>query len=187
MLTKKEVRSKVRTLKSEHSREWVEEESVLICERAFQLLEGRAPSVIALFLSMPDEVQTGHLIELLWAQGKHEVIIPRVEDKTTMCFYTHLHDKPLQVSNFGILEPIDDPSEERIPEIMIVPGMAFDLRGGRVGYGRGYYDRFFRKHEEKITDRIALCHEFQIFNEVPMDEHDRRMTQLITEDRIITF
>lgn len=185
MLAKKEVRSKIKELKRSLTESQMNEKSTFICEKVFEMLKDREPSIISLFLSMPDEVRTDHLIHLLWTQGKHEVVVPRVEDKTTMCFYRHLPNKELKSSNYGILEPTDPPSAERIPQIMIVPGVAFDLNGGRVGYGRGYYDRFFAKHEEVITDRIAICYDLQILDEVPMDEFDQRMHSIVTEDRVI--
>lgn len=185
MLTKKEVRSEVKELKKSLSESQIKEKSTWICEKIFEMVKDREPSIISLFLSMPDEVRTGHLVDLLWAQGKHEVVVPRVEDKTTMCFYTHLPNKELKRSNYGILEPIDAPSAERIPQIMIVPGVAFDLEGGRVGYGRGYYDRFFAKHKDVITDRIAICYDLQILDKVPMDEYDQRMHSIVTEERVI--
>lgn len=187
VLSKKEVRLKIRELKSTLSEDQMDEWSWRIGERVFELLKDREPAIVSLFLSMPDEVRTGHLIDLLWKQGKHKVVVPRVEDKTTMCFYSHLPHKELHRSNYGILEPTDDPSLEQVPEIMIVPGVAFDLKGGRVGYGRGYYDRYFSKHQETITDKIAICYDLQILDEVPMDEYDQRMHRLITEKRSISF
>lgn len=186
-LAKKEVRARIKAVKSTLTELDMEEKSHVICEKLFQILKDREPSVVSLFLSMPDEVRTGHLIDLLWEQGKHEVIIPRVEDKTTMCFYTHLPSKPLSISKFGILEPMDDVCEERIPQIMIVPGVAFDLNGGRIGYGRGYYDRYFSKHQAVITDRIAIGYHLQVIDEVPMDRYDQRMTRLVTEQQDIIF
>lgn len=186
-LAKKEVRARIKMMKASLTSTEMEEKSQVICERVFQILKDKEPSIISLFLSMPDEVKTGHLIDLLWSQGKHEVVIPRVEDKTTMRFYTHLPSKPLAQSKFGILEPLDEISDERIPVIMIVPGVAFDLNGGRIGYGRGYYDRYFMKYSEVVTERIAIGYDLQVIDEVPMDQFDQRMTGLVTEERSIVF
>jgi len=67
-------------------------------------------------------------------------------------------------------------------DLMVVPGVAFDRNGYRLGYGKGYYDRFL---SEKQTFSIGLAYEFQILDKLPRGKHDRIMDAVATEDRII--
>ncbi len=79
---------------------------------------------------------------------------------------------------FGILEPAGE-EKDRIttPGFMLVPGLAFDKNGNRLGYGGGFYDKYLASHEEIIT--AALGYDFQIVEKVPSESHDRRMDYLI--------
>lgn len=90
--------------------------------------------------------------------------------------------KDLQLSNYGILEPEETAEEIMINhmDLAIVPGVAFDPKGGRVGYGGGFYDRFFSNLQVKIK-KIALAYEFQILDRVPIEEHDISIDAIITE------
>lgn len=67
--------------------------------------------------------------------------------------------------------------------MIIVPGLAFDKRGYRIGYGGGFYDKFLEKHNK--IKRISLCYNFQIIENVPNEEFDKRVDTIITEDEII--
>ena len=153
-----------------------------ICQRAFDEIKDKHATNVALFLSLPDEVDTTKLITLLSQQGKHTLLIPRVEDETTIRFYRLNLNNDLEVSHYGILEPTDDVSAELVPTIMIVPGVAFDRFGGRIGRGKGYYDRYFAKHKTTIQEKIAIGYQLQVFSDsIPMDLHDEPMDVLITE------
>ena len=79
---------------------------------------------------------------------------------------------------FGILEPAGE-EKDRIttPGFMLVPGLAFDKNGNRLGYGGGFYDKYLASHEEIIT--AALGYDFQIVEKVPSEPHDKKMDYLI--------
>jgi 5-formyltetrahydrofolate cyclo-ligase len=89
----------------------------------------------------------------------------------------------LKVSDYGVLEP-EDNSEEVFAKDMnlaIIPGLVFDLKGGRIGYGGGFYDRFFSNTNIDIT-KIALAYQFQILEELPLEDHDVSINNIITEN-----
>lgn len=181
MKTKTELRKEVKELKKALSTEHKAQFSRVICERVYEeLSELSEPTVISLYLSMPDEVKTDHLIHLLKEDNKHTIVIPRVETDTIIRFYELKNPEQYGSSDYGILEP-EGELTELIPTVMIVPGVAFDRKGGRVGRGRGYYDRYFAKHKAEIKRKIAIAYELQVFDEVPMDKYDYSMDQLITE------
>lgn len=181
-MDKKEIRSQIKSLKKRLSVQERERASEEICQRAFDEIKDKHATNVALFLSLPDEVDTTKLITLLSQQGKHTLLIPRVEDETTIRFYRLNLNNDLEVSHYGILEPTDDVSAELVPTIMIVPGVAFDRFGGRIGRGKGYYDRYFAKHKTTIQEKIAIGYQLQVFSDsIPMDLHDEPMDVLITE------
>ena len=68
-----------------------------------------------------------------------------------------------------------------VPEVMIVPGIAFDPQGGRVGRGKGFYDKYFSRYKTVTALKIAFVADFQIFRQVPMDTHDISMDEIITD------
>lgn len=187
-MEKKEVRRIIRERKKLITPEDRIEFSRKVSERAFQELSELPASKIALFLSMPDEVDTSHLIELLEQQGKHTLLVPRVEDDVTINFYRLGDTSKYDISGYGIKEPTEDTSKALVPDVMIVPGIAFDLFGGRVGRGRGYYDRYFERYSEVIRLKIAVAYQLQVMEErVPMDPYDQTMDVLITEESRYTF
>jgi len=88
---------------------------------------------------------------------------------------------------FGILEPcrngVDHQADEA--DLIVIPGVAFDQSGHRIGYGKGYYDRFLQ-HPGRTAGLVGLCHDFQLIEgNIPADRHDIRMELVVTEKRII--
>jgi 5-formyltetrahydrofolate cyclo-ligase len=84
---------------------------------------------------------------------------------------------------YGILEPVSiKKAEVSDIDLIIVPGIAFDINGGRCGFGKGYYDRLLCESKAK---KIGLCYDFQLVREIETDEHDIPMDMIITERRII--
>ena len=146
-----------------------------LAELSLPVLERLRPhltqaSVIMAYYSLPDEVCTHALIDELVAQGK-TVLLPRVVDGETMELrrYTGRHD--LREGAFHIMEPVGEPFTDyaRI-DVAMIPGIAFDAQGHRLGRGRGYYDRFLRTMGTVRT--IGVCFDFQKVPEVPVDAND---------------
>ncbi|MCA9210622.1 MAG: 5-formyltetrahydrofolate cyclo-ligase, partial [Planctomycetales bacterium] len=103
----------------------------------------------------------------------------------------HLEDmNELEKGMYGILEPSAaqrERPEKRIAveelDLIMVPGVAFDRQGGRTGHGKGYYDKLL-EHARSDTPLIALAFECQLFDEIPMQEHDIFMDKVVTEDAV---
>lgn len=139
--------------------------------------------VVFIYISFGNEVNTHKIIEKALSLGK-EVCVPKVVSRLKGMRALKINSlNNLQVSNYGILEP-DDNSEEVAIENMdlaIIPGLVFDLKGGRIGYGGGFYDRFFYNTNIDIR-KIALSYEFQILDNLPLEEHDITISDIITEN-----
>lgn len=138
-----------------------------------------AAHTILLYCSLPDEVQTHDLLDELVAQGK-TVLLPRVVSDTEMelCRYTGRDD--LMPGAFGIMEPVGMLfTDYAVIDVAVVPGMAFDRQGHRLGRGRGYYDRFLSR--VPFIYKIGVCFPYQLVDEVPADEDDVMMDCVVTQ------
>ena len=132
---------------------------------------------ILVYSALPDEVPTQALLDLLVKQGK-TVLLPRVISDTDMELrrYTGRHD--LQLGAYGILEPTGELfTVYDTIDVAIVPGMAFDAEGYRLGRGKGYYDRFLAR--VPYLYKIGLCFSWQMVDKVPHNKHDIVMDEVI--------
>ncbi|MDO4977466.1 MAG: 5-formyltetrahydrofolate cyclo-ligase [Eubacteriales bacterium] len=128
------------------------------------------------YISYRSEFPTHKLIEQLLADGKC-VAVPKVEGDIMKFYEIHSLDD-CAPGCMGILEPVDDQMESVEDGVVLLPGLAFDERGGRMGYGAGYYDKYLSIH--KKHRKIALAFDCQVIDEVPMEEHDLPMEYLLT-------
>lgn len=164
-----------------------------IKKQILQLDMYKNASNILSFISFGKEVNTKELIKSSLDCQKH-LYAPRVDNKS-MDFYKINNLEDLVTSKFGVSEPIPDDdnlfevSEDRVKEktIMIIPGLAFDNKGNRLGYGKGYYDQYLSREYAKDFIKIAVAYDFQIIDEVPTDEYDIPIDYIVTPSKIITI
>lgn len=119
-------------------------------------------------------------------KDEKRVALPRVEKTGTMEFYYINSRKDLSIGKFGILEPAGNQifsPEDTGSVIMIMPGVAFDEKCHRVGYGGGYYDRYLVQYPQIFT--IAVCHEIQLMKKIITEEYDVCPNVLVTEKRTL--
>lgn len=183
MLGKKEIRAEVKKRRREADEETLHEKSLQILERFRQLSAYKDASLLLAYVDAKREVETRLLMRCAWDDGK-KVAAPRVDGDGIMHFYYLRSLKDLEPGAFGIMEPRADCRICETEEgLLLMPGVAFDEQGHRVGYGGGYYDRYLEKHPHLI--HIALAFEFQIFPEVPSEKHDICPDLIVTENRIL--
>jgi len=163
------------------------ERSAQIRSRLALLEEFRSAGSVLLYASMADEVDTAPLIDGLLAAGKPvflPVCRPGRAEFDAVSIRSRADD--LVPGRYGILEPRIGliPSDTGDVEFALVPGLAFDRSGGRLGRGGGYYDRFLtRLHLSAL--RAALALDFQVYPAVPTADHDQRVDLIITERETI--
>ncbi|HHU71787.1 MAG TPA: 5-formyltetrahydrofolate cyclo-ligase [Clostridiales bacterium] len=153
----------------------------------------KSSSNILSFISFGKEVDTKELIKSSIDYQKN-IYAPRVAINS-MDFYKISNLENLVTSKFGVSEPKPDYNnlfilnEERLKEktIMIIPGLAFDSMGNRLGYGKGYYDEYLSREYAKDFTKIALAYDFQIVDEVPTDEYDLPVDYIVTPSKVITI
>ena len=114
------------------------------------------------------------------------IALPVVKSSTSMSFKPWFNNSPLYVSKFGILEP-EDIKDEIIPDLILVPLVAFDKGLNRIGYGRGYYDRNLRKIKKikKKAVSMGIAYSFQKCKSIPFNKHDFKLDYIFTEQGII--
>ena len=117
------------------------------------------------------------------SKKKFKIVLPVIKSKSSMCFTTWFWKEPLYINKFGILEP-KKINKEIVPDIIMVPLVAFDKSLNRIGYGKGYYDRFLKNTS---AFRLALAFDFQVLEKIPTGNHDVPMNGIITESRKIIF
>ncbi len=165
-----------------------DELSQLICQKFVSLPAYESSSTVMYYLDVRTEVRTRHYLPVA-LQSDKRIVVPYCVDGELELF--HLEDMhELDVGMYKILEP--KPELRTLPakrveveqlDLVMVPGVAFDRRGGRMGHGMGYYDKLL-EHARAETPLVALAFECQLFPEIPTAEHDIFMDQIITESAI---
>jgi 5-formyltetrahydrofolate cyclo-ligase len=157
--------------------------SQVICDAANALLAPRlAPGqVVTLYAAKGSEVDTLRLDELARALGL-VVAYPRVNGRARLLAFHAVAPEALAPSRFELREPSPDAPAVAVGEIaaFVVPGLAFDRSGGRIGWGRGHYDATLAVASPGAL-RIGLAYERQVIDEVAREPHDAALQFLITE------
>lgn len=190
MKTKKLFREEVACYRKMETKEEVENKSVEIAQKLFKLNQFKASQAVMCYMDFNNEVMTKHIIDYCFDLGKR-VILPLVDTvngiRRIVPYEVFNLQQDVMPGAFGILEPRKESARIFKPEeidLVIVPGVAFDLHRNRIGYGAGFYDRFFEYVSPKCT-KIGVAFEFQIYDEVAVEEHDIPLDLIITEKRII--
>ncbi len=165
-----------------------EELSRLICDRFVGLDEYAAARTLLFYIDVRTEVRTRQHLPVALAAGKR-VLVPYCVERDLVLFDLRSMDE-LSVGMYKILEPREDLRRCRrrrvdVAEVdlIMVPGVAFDRRGARMGHGFGYYDKLL-EHARRDTPLVALAFECQLFPEIPTQPHDIFMDKIITEQAI---
>ena len=146
----------------------------------------RSHTVMA-YASFGSELQTDGFVHHVLDQGK-TLLLPRVDRQRELLEVYRVRDpvQDLRVGTWGIREPRPDRCtrvEPAIIDFVLVPGLAFDRRGGRLGYGGGFYDKLLADGLSQGAWLVAGAFECQMVEKVPVDEHDMPMDVVVTEDR----
>ncbi len=171
----KETRRRAARFSSATAAQWLAQAQSLAAWRT-----ARCP---CLYVAMPEEAPTKPLLENCWARGI-AVVLPRI---TPAGLVLHKISSAVELvaGVWGILEPKENLPECAPEEIdcVIVPGLAFDAHGGRIGFGKGYYDKLLTRLRPEVA-RIGWAFDAQIVGHVPMAEHDVRLDWVVTPTTI---
>ena len=173
-MEKKELRALIKTLKKQHTKEQLMEQSEAILAKLELHPDFVKAENVMLYSALPDEVQTQAFLEK-WHLKKRIILPTVVGDDIIPVEYGK--DTAFAVGDFNIMEPQNEPYKGDF-DLIVVPGVAFDRHGNRLGRGRGYYDRFLCQHLN--VKRIGICFDFQLVDEVPAEAFDIRMEEVIS-------
>lgn len=156
-----------------------------IVARCMALPEYQRAKTVLFYIDVRSEVRTRNDLTNALSGGK-KIVVPYCVEGELELFHLENNDE-LAIGMYKILEPKAElrtvaakKVDVREIDLIIVPGVAFDRRGGRTGHGKGYYDKML-EHARLDTPLIALAFECQMFDEIPMQEHDIFMDKVVTE------
>lgn len=159
---------------------------LLLCENLLSVLEGFESKkagagtrrTVFIYLSFSSEAPTDKPIESLIEKG-FSVFCPRIERGEMLAA---AYGEDFTLSHMGIREPVGDILNET-PDYVVLPLLAADEAGNRLGYGKGYYDGYLAKHPK--AKRIGYCFDFQLLREVPHEEKDEKLDVIVTDKQVI--
>lgn len=189
METKSSIRKRILNLRNSIPLNECSNKSMAVMQNILSLSQIQTAEYILCYASYKSEVKTGKLMEEFIKRGK-QIYLPRVSGEE-MDFYHITSPMDLTEGYKGIPEPsirctdvftkeIWNENKEHV--VMLIPGAAFSETGARIGYGKGYYDRYLERIP--CAERIALCYEMQIVEDIPVDEHDIPVSVIVTEEKI---
>ncbi len=178
-----------------------EAQSASECQRASSLIVSRflssslfqRSSSLLLYASFRKEVSTTHLLEAALREGKSVYLPGEGLEQGQPLIYPLLKTEWLRKGRSGIALPVDENGNRTpacrycdiFPDVVVLPGVAFDLSGARIGYGGGFYDRLLQERNKETTF-VALAYQCQISQEMfPVENHDVPVDMIFTEERIV--
>ncbi len=138
---------------------------------------------LALYYPSNFEVNVLKILEFSSISAQ-DILLPVTDNKNSMNFFSWKKNDVLFVNEFGILEPAK--TKTKVPEVMLIPLLAFDKSKFRLGYGKGFYDRYLNKYIKKYKDilTIGVAFSFQKYHKLPINKHDMKLDFILTEKGI---
>ncbi len=185
LIEKKVLRKEIKERLLSIPKELYEHRSYIIAQRLFQDPLWQSSRTIGVTISNPPEVDTYQIIRKAWEEGKKMVIPKCIPKGRKMDFRKLDRFDQLESVYFNLLEPIESKTtliEGTDIDLLIVPGLAFDKEGFRLGVGGGYYDRFLQHYN---GNTLSLAFQEQIVNHLPKEAHDIPVSKIITDESIL--
>ena len=182
---KKVLREQVKELRAHFTGEEMEKANVEMQTRLLLFPYFQSAESIFCYVSMDNEPSTGEILSTAFSSGK-SVYVPRClpgKERIMEAVEIHAWDD-LEKGTMGILEPKKEikGTDRKDFSLMLIPCLATDRRGGRLGHGAGYYDRFL---EGAVGKKLCLCFDSLLFSKIPMGRQDIFMDYVLTEEELI--
>ncbi len=179
---KTETRNMLKTVRAKLPEATRMDYSNSITEQVLKLDEINNARTIFIYISYATEVHTHELIKALLDAGK-TLAVPKIVDSDFMQAESFSSWEDLVPGELGILTPGNSKPCHGPFDVALTPGLGFTLSGHRMGFGRGYYDKWFAQN--KVRHKIALAYEAQLVEDIPVEETDVPMEKIVTEKRVI--
>lgn len=171
---KDEIRKKALSLRNALSGSDRRVRSQIICQKLIDTREYKNAKNIMLYMSFKSEVETDFLLAKAILDGKN-VCLPKVISDTEMIAVSYTGET--EKGRWSIDEPVGETVNPENIDMLVVPGAAFDKEGNRIGYGKGYYDRFLQNTHGYT---VGLAFDFQVFDNIPAEKTDVKIQSVIT-------
>lgn len=184
---KKLIRSAILEKRNALGPQEINEAEKLIINNLMKLNQFLQAKDVFCYVSFRSEVPTNNIIKYCQQDSKNVYIPLCINETKEMVISLYDKDVELAASSYGVLEPTIKTikiADRNMLDVAIVPGAVFDTRGYRIGYGAGYYDKFFA-HTSKEIYKIAVAFSLQIVDAVPADDFDVPVDCIVTEKGII--
>lgn len=178
---KKMTRNTIKEMRLALNKEEVKERSEACVSKVLQFPELIEAKTVCVYMPTGNEIDTTEIIRYCKENGKR-LAAPRVSGDT-MEFYYFTDETDMEQGAYDIWEPTGTEAVEDEESLVIMPGVAFDLSCNRIGYGKGYYDRYLSAHPR--MKKVALAYDFQIVGRIKREVHDVRPDVVVTESRVI--
>lgn len=188
MLTKDTIRSSLLKQRKSLDKQLIAENSTLVCRRLLDLAEFRQSQIIGLYWPVFGEIDT-HLIMTQCWNLKKQCCLPKLKADYQMDFCLYTKNTAIKINQMQIPEPLNSPiitSAEL--DLVLVPTVAFDAVGHRLGFGAGYYDRYFNFHKKQPGKKpllVGLAHNFQEVTDIIPDHWDVNLDIIVTEKKTL--
>lgn len=188
MMDKRSLRRTILARRDALSREEREQKSAEVTKRLITLPEYEKARSVFVYADFKSEVMTRALMLHILNSGKRLLASKTLFEERRLALTPILDpDRDLVAGYMGIPEPREDLMEDTPPgeiDLTLTPAVGYDVRGNRLGYGGGFYDRLFGEIRDDAP-RVGLAFELQIANQVPAEKHDIRIPIIVTESRVI--
>lgn len=174
---RKEMREKLKKI----SCKTLEENSKIVAEKTLELECVKNAKKICVYLNFSSEIITDNLIEKLLELNK-EIFVPKIVSDSEMKAVRFYKKDDFFLDKYGIRTPKSDDKGQDF-DVILMPLLAVDKSGRRLGRGKGYYDRFL--NGEVRAKKVVLCHQIQVVERVPFDNFDKKVDIIVTEENTI--
>ena len=179
---KKNLRKQMLSVRGDLSEAYRIQASKKIWEKIYELPMYQNAETVYLYLSYQSEVDTLQQIARI-LQDKKKLAVPKVTSERQMTFFYIRGMMDVRSGYRGILEPVTTQEADGTECILLVPGTAFDKKLYRMGYGGGFYDTYMKQHAGLC--RIGMSFACQVVEALPLEDHDERLTGIVTENRTL--
>lgn len=187
MEDKEAIRTRIINLRNNFSCEEVINKSKKITAEIFKLPEFEEAEVLLLYADYKNEVMTRDIFDMAIIKKK-KVYFPKCVGNG-LNFYQVVSIGELSKGAFNILEPSNKAKQYKYEDktgcLAIIPGVAFDVEGNRLGFGKGFYDRFLK--EKPFITKVGICYNEQLEEKLPSNEYDIKMDKIVTENIVYSF
>jgi 5-formyltetrahydrofolate cyclo-ligase len=179
--SKQALREAMLKKRNSFSNDILKEMGHMIQAKVMEMDEFAMAETVGAYCSIGTEVNTMHIIRAV-LEMKKKLALPKVRGESIYFAEVRDIERDLERGQYKIMEPKDHCAKTETMDLILIPGIAWDMHGHRLGYGKGYYDRYLSNIN---ASSIGLAYDFQVLESIPHDKDDFNVKMIVTEKRVI--